>query len=305
MCDPTYPVVRTGSILKASRVLSASAAVQTAEWLFSKQADLTGALIAALGRIPDVDKIVPVEDDEAIRVRVVPALTIDFRPIGFAWKGESMELRPCLTVCSGKRRAKLWIRYNFKDIQEDKRVVAPFFKWVEEWNTQLHDICIDFYNRVLSEGHRKVQLERTYSISIKLLSVQNPALKDELDREFLQIQSRSPQQASNAYDLLVNTIENDCGLTLANKELDGDTLLVGFRYPRTRIEGDAPASLPQLQDSPPLAGEDFGALCIVDHDVDHLRITGVAHEARPPKSYRRSATHIISGEISGEVGNVY
>jgi hypothetical protein len=311
MCDKNYPVVRTGSILRASRTLSADEAVVVAEHLYDQRDELTAACIAILQSMSTeartISDIWSSTNADAVRIRTMPALTIDYSPINFRWDGNPMEFRACATVCSGARRAKLWTRYNLTEKQENKHAVKAAFDWVESVNEALHKRCIEFYNAQLAKIAPPVFVEPTYEILIKLMSVKNPELKEELEREFTQVTGRSPDAARQAHDLLIRTIEEDCGLTLPNKEIGERTLLVGFRYPRhPRLSevGTEPA-VEQLLTSPPLAEEDFGALCIVDYDKNGLRITGVAHEENPPTNYLRSAPHVISGEMSFEVGNAY
>jgi hypothetical protein len=145
-----------------------------------------------------------------------------------------------------------------------------------------------------------------------MVSARNDAIKTELAREFGQPLEYNEDRAREAYDLLINELERDCGIKPRRKELGDHTKLVGFRYLRKQDPNDDNAKL-RLDEAEaaavglvPAPGDDsFEALCIVDYDNDGLEIAGVAHEPNPPADFRRSAPHIVSGEISLEVANAY
>lgn len=315
MCHPTYPVFRSASILKCDPPITSAITAEIGVALRDSSGPFTKDIIRLISSLRNVTRAA--EGGDALRVRLTPAVTIDFPPIEFTWRANDMEFRACFTVpSSANRKAKVWTRYNFKSIQTDKKTVATFYGWVEEINSFVHDECLKFYNARLAALGLEPRLSKTYDIVIRMVSAANAEIKSELDREFAQPHS-SKTIASRAYELLIDEVGRDSGLPIPRKELSERTRLVGFRYPRNRLLEPAPigssirgeaddkvSPVPVVQ-SPPLAEDNFEALCLVDYNQNSLDITGVAHEVIPPKDFRRSAPHVVTGEISFEVGNAY
>ena len=311
MCDPTYPVFRFGYVLRAEPSMSPADAVEVATRLYDERARLVDGLVSRLQALGGVSDVQPDQRPNAVRVRSVPALTIDFPPIDFAWLGHQMEFRPCITACSSVRKAKIWVRYNLRKTQTRMATVASFYDWVQTVNEPLQDFCLAFYNEQLKALGFESRMSRTYTIAIKMVSARNDEIKAELAREFSQLDP-DEERAGEAYRLLMKELEGDCGVKPRRKELGDHTKLVGFRYLRKQDPNDDKIDIllkgPQTDSPglvPPQGDDTFEALCIVDYDNDGLEIAGVAHETNPPMDFRRSAPHIVSGEISLEVANAY
>jgi hypothetical protein len=306
MCDPTHPVFRSGSILRAVPSLSASRAVEVGARLRDFHPELADRLMPLLLEQTDVSYCA-LADGSTIRVRLLPAVVVDFPSIEFVWRGNEMNFRTCFTACSGTRKAKIWTRYNFKMAQDRKKLVADFYHFVTRMDARVHSECLAFYNSQLTTLKSPSKLSSTYSVHIRMVSVKSAEIRDQLDRGFTRPLERDATR-DRAYELLMNELDGDCGLDLPRKNLDEHTRLVTFRYPRkadSETIEDISAPMGELVESPSIVNENYEAICIVEYDNDKLNITGVAHELNPPNDFRRSAPHIVSGEISFEVGNSY
>ncbi len=80
MCDPTYPVYRSASILKAHPGLDAANAVLLGQMLHEASRDFSQAMVLKIGSLPDVKDAHPSPTEPEARARISPAITIDFPP---------------------------------------------------------------------------------------------------------------------------------------------------------------------------------------------------------------------------------
>jgi hypothetical protein len=305
MCDPTYPTFRSASILKARPGLNAAQAVLAGQGLSNADSELSHAMVRKISTLPKVARARPSSGGWELRARISPAVTIDFRPIEFDWSDTPIQFRACMTTSIGDRKAKIWTRYNFVNVETHKETVASFFHWVEEHNASVQDECVDFYNNQLKKVGIEAELTRTYMITIKMISTANPKIRADLERELTGSYEDEPEESEKVYAILAKELREDCGFELPVP--DGkNTRLVGFRYPRRsqQLQDSDKADLPNVP-APPITDESFEALCLVQHDENGLHITGIAHEPTPPDDFRNSAPHVVSGEISFEIGNAY
>jgi hypothetical protein len=320
VCSPTHPVFRAGLILRAAREIAAGEAVQIAEALRGGQEEITqafAAILASAGREfsgiasgqESAQSLIP-------RVRLFPALTVDFLPLSFYWRDNLVEFRPCMTVCVGGKRAKIWTRYNFQLIQSKTDQVSEFFSVVRMLNQNVQTALLELYNKKLASY--KNSLEKEYQILIRMLSTNNEEVRDLAAASFasnLSIVPDSEQSkvgrfdsSSEKHEEVLKILCNEFGDSIeppASPDLPKQSQeLFAFTYPSNSARSEQSEESGESERKA-LPVSDFNAISVINISDDKTEIIGLAYEQQPPENFRRSATHIISGEISFELGNAY
>jgi len=305
MCSPTYPVFRSGKVLRAERDIDPDTAVSVAKLLRDahiKTGELFRKVILAQGSDFELVKSKPGPDEAAWpRTRLFPAVTLDFPPCEFVWHKVhkvAVEFRVCITVCVDGKRAKIWTRYNCIDVQKNAEVIREFYDAMEKIDDPLQEEYARFYNEILMQFKNKLDWE--YDIRIRMLST-----KDQHVRALTE--SSPPTDPANdavggapAGDVseILGIIAREFAIELPPNPESATRKLVTFNYPRNDPDAGK-------KDGVPAADEDFNAVGVVDIDDKGISIVGLAYEEKPPSNFRRSAPHVISGEISYQVGNSY
>jgi hypothetical protein len=218
-----------------------------------------------------------------------------------------------MTVCVGGKRAKIWTRYNLQRVLSKTEVVTKFFSEIRVLNGQIQAALLEIYNKKLSVFQNS--LTKEYQILIRMLSTNDKSVRELAAGAFASDASIVPDSgqpkasrfdpAPEKRDEVLSIICREFGDSGEPKSGSGrpkpSQKFVAFAYPSNSSRSEESAE-PERQALP---GSDFNAISVVNISHEGTEIIGLAYEQQPPENFRRSATHIVSGEISVELGSAY
>lgn len=311
MCAPTYPIFRSGSILSADHETTAEEAVAIGRLLRDNNLHFTTKLISNLeSRDGCAFRNFEFNQAEGPRIRLQPAITIDFTPLRFFWNDNPIDFRVCMTAWSGKRKAKIWTRYNFVELQKSKKNIPSFFAICRNEDQIIHDFCANFYRDIVAEINT-ITLEPIYRICIQMLSTRNDKIKDIIESTSDAVRDKDNIRIKDFEKTVLEELQNEYGVSLVQPAPNTRRLIKSFSYPINSIEWLVDNDLQtddigmqgMLVDS--VLPQEVQAVCIVDTGDTDTEVTGLVYESKRAKDFRRSGPHIVSSELSYELGNAF
>ena len=178
MCDPSYPILRSGLILSSDRVLDGEEAVRLAQTLADQQQAILAVFsqrVAEHWPGTDRPKAATGYGSDALRLRFSPTITLDLPPVVMMWEDIEIESRACLTVCAGDRRGKLWQRMNSNKTLTDKTKIGRLLTYFEELSSVFETVWLGIYNEYAARLRPAVVFDRSYELRVIMTSLSGHA----------------------------------------------------------------------------------------------------------------------------------
>jgi hypothetical protein len=310
MDSPTFPVFRRASVLAADRSASPQQSVEIARALKAGSAEfidkLTGFLKSDPFQLSGVRPAVQ-PDSPGPRIRLDPAIIVDFPAIRFTWQTLQVETRVGMTTWITPRKAKLWTRFHLTDEVSDARTVRDFFSAMRTLSDRLHNFCIGYYSALTFET-QKLKLKLYYQILI--FAVSSPSLKL-LEAVEAQSELRIPPNKNNLEKCLTKVLVDDFDIELPELGNKFKRSFNSFLFPiiNPSIMSARRALLSDSHYTEIIhdthAFDELQCITVTDTWNDHAEIWAVVYEEHLLPSHRQSGTFIVSAELSLMFGGLY
>jgi hypothetical protein len=312
MCEPTYPIFRCGSILRADKPAIAQTTVDLGRKLEASSEDFTSAFLRFLSKTMKLGKVerTPVTSGSSTRVRVHPVIIVDFPPVRFKFDGLKVDARVCMTTWTGERKAKIWTRYSVVDLQSDKKTVARFFAHARKAAPLVQTFVEEYYSALIQSAF-SIKVEKIFEIYIRMVSTPNRRILRAVDDD------QSPSRPMSKAKLLataVRVLQSEFGLDLGIPQEQTQRLVKSFQYPlnsmlaiseKAGVEPTTESLERLLTLSIPEYDDNVQGLYIVDLNKTEAEVYGIAYEEFAPKAFTNAASQIASAELSYQLGGVY
>jgi hypothetical protein len=312
LCDPTYHIFRCGSILRADKPATAQTTVELGRKLEAASKDFTKAFLGFLSNTMKFKEVrlSSGRSGSPTRVRVHPAIIVDFPPVRFEFADLEVDARVCMTTWTGERKAKIWVRLSVTNPQSDKRVVSSFFRHAREVAPLLQDFAENYYSDLVRESFG-IEVTNILGIYIRMVSSPSRAILQAVEDD------RSPQGPTDR-DKLLETVErvlrSEFDLDLGDPPEGTRRLVKSFQYPLNSMvaiseKAHVEPTMESLENllSMNFSGyNDVQGLYAVDLGKTRAEVYGVAYEEQPPpRTFANAASQIASAELSYQLGGVY
>jgi hypothetical protein len=322
----TFPVFRRASVLSfpsADGTVTPRQSVEIGRSLKAHSGDfiekLTSFLQTASPILTDA-RLVKGANPDRPRIRLDPAIIVDFPIIRLTWHNLEIETRVGMITWSGARKAKLWTRFHVTTQVSDPEVVRQFFADFKLVSKVINEFCVNYHSTTITfpgtgdqrRGAGFNKLTPYYTIMISAVSSSNSSLLYEIDAES-EFHRRPSRQRLEKCVRTILVDEYGIELPPLTKSLTSkfqrnfncfvypiiNPTIISKRHAllSTKIGPD------KFQDSEAL--DELKCITVTDTFSDRAEVWAVVYEEYPLEEHRQSGPLIVSAELSLMLGGLY
>lgn len=315
MYEDLFPVSRSGSVLRPRNDIgfSTEQTIIAGRELYRRARPITQQFALDIAKTiadsSDIRMLNHKIGNNSSRIRFTPNVIVDFHPVTFSVRPYNYEARSVVTVCPGNNRGKLWVRVSLTNFMQNDADKSAISHNLRNWSTMFRDLWIQYYNEFCgSTGSitgQKVQFDNKYKIDIFMISAlsrNNPLL--ETFKEIDMPDQERGLDRDKVFALLNSELLSRSSVQLSS-DSDDDALkrLAAYRFPSFDLETEASYDI--IGDAATDLDTDFRALCAVFIRRAGSEVVGIALSPKRPSTFRKSASHVASAEISFELGRIF
>jgi len=331
VCTPTFPIFRSGAILSASREASGADAVALGRRLRDESDEFTDELISFVQkncRPFSVVRRAEVTRQSATRIRLYPAIIVDFPPLRIKWSGHEIDFRVCMTAWTGPRKSKIWTRYNLIRTQESKHDISDFFAVVAPQDKLIHEFCAKYYEawtqRVFKESGKEIKVTPIYKIVLRMVSSADANVSRWIEERLETDKRQGADENSdrNLRERVTSLLRNEYALepSLSKSDTSAKQFVRAFRYPlnsmkllvdradssaQSSAQGDGNVDFDEMIFATVSSLQEVKSICVIETGTDTAEVTGIVYEPMVAAQFNASGTHIASAELIYGLGNLY
>lgn len=315
MKSPTFAVFRRATVLSSESSASPAASVKIGRALDKRTGDFVEKTLGFLtdqqqsSVLKNPRKALQQPHPDRARVRLDPAIIVDFPIMCVDWRGHEVEVRIGMTAWISLQKAKLWTRFHLTEMISDAETIKEFFAEVERESAALHEFCANYYSNVTKEESDIPQLAPFYSIFIFAISCNNEDLSRTIDDQS-ELFARPDPGALGA--TLTNVLSEELEFQLPHLAEGTVRNFNSFVFPlidpdvmkeQHQSSGDIGASADASEDS--YVRDELKCIAVTDTTREKAVMWAVVYEERPLKDHRKSGPFIASAELSLMLGSLY